>query len=198
MGLAATKTLLMLTLAAGALAPAGFGQKKTPPPRTDEQKAARPAKSNAPAAKGPDAQKGAAPRQAPNPFTPIDRWNAMNPKQRERMLSRMEPERRKQFIDKLQKFNALPKAEQQLLRERHERLSNLPPDQQQVVRRDGARFEKLPPARRQAMLDEFQKVRKMSESERNAYFATPEFRDKFYPNEQQMIANLSKVIPVRK
>ena len=88
--------------------------------------------------------------------------------------------------------------EQQLLRERHERLSNLPQEQQQVIRRDGARFEKLPPARREAMLQEFQKLRKMSETERSAYFDTPEFRDKFYPNGQRMISNLAKVLPVRK
>jgi len=202
MGLVAPKTLLVLTLIAGAMAPAAFGQKKTPPPQArsaDEPKAAKPAKGNpGPAAKGPDAPKGAVARPAPNPFTPIDRWNAMNPKQRERMLSRMEPDRRKQFVDKLQKFNALPKAEQQLLRERHERLSKLPPDQQQVVRRDMARLDKLPPGRRQAMTDEFGKLRKMSENERDAYFASSEFKDKFYPNEQQMIANLAKVLPVRK
>ena len=200
MGLVAPKTLLVLTLAAGAMAPAAFSQKKTPPPAraADEPKAARPGKGNpAPAAKGPDGPRGAA-RPAPNPFTPIDRWNAMNPKQRERMLSRMEPDRRKQFLDKLQKFNALPKAEQQLLRERHERLSKLPTDQQQVVRRDIARLDKLPPGRRQAMTDEFGKLRKMSENERNVYFASSEFKDKFYPNEQQMIANLAKVLPVRK
>ena len=48
----------------------------------------------------------------------------------------MPPERQKQFLDKVEKFNALPKEEQQLARERYERLSKLPPDQQQVVRRD--------------------------------------------------------------
>src|SRR5438094_572251 len=118
MGLVAPKTLLVLTLAAGVISPAVCGQKKNPAARpADEPKAAKQAKGNpGPGAKGPDAPKGAA-RPAPNPFTPIDRWNAMNPKQRERMLSRMEPERRKQLLDKLQKFNALPKNEQQLLRE---------------------------------------------------------------------------------
>jgi hypothetical protein len=143
-------------------------------------------------------RKDAAGRPAPNPFTAIDRWNAMNPRQRERMLSKMPPERRKQFMDKLDKFNSLPKQEQQLLRERQERLSHLPPEEQQLVRRDGARFEKLPPARRQAMLDELQKLRKMSENERSTYFSSPEFKDKFYPAEQQMISNFAKVLPVRK
>ena len=32
-----------------------------------------------------------------------------------------------------------------------------------------------------------QSLRNMSESERSAYLASPEFRDRFYPAEQQMI-----------
>lgn len=202
MRLAPTHTLLVTILAAGLLTPAAFGQKKNPAPRSpaaEEPKGPKPQRQNGPGGmKGPSGPKNGPGRPAPNPFTAIDRWNAMNPKQRERMLSRMEPERRKQFLNKLEKFNALPKDEQQLLRERHERLSHLAPEQQQLVRRDGARFEKLPPARRQAMLQEFAKLRQMSEGERSAYFASPEFRDKFYPAEQQMIANLSQVLPVRK
>ena len=201
----ASKTLLVLTLAAGGFTTAGFGgQKKNPQPARPtpaDQPAQGKSRPNAPdtgKASAPDAQRGMPARPAPNPFTAIDRWNAMNPKQRERMLERMPTDRRKQFLDKLEKFNALPKEEQQLSRERYERLSKLPPDEQQVVRRDGARFEKLPPARRQAMLQEFQKLRKMSESERATYLSSPEFRDKFYPAEQQMIGNLAKVLPVRK
>ena len=47
------------------------------------------------------------------------------------------------------------------------------------------------------MFQEFLKLRKMSESERSAYLGSPEFRDKFYPAEQQMIGNLTKVLPRR-
>src|SRR5437763_3236019 len=158
MWLAASKTLLVLTLAAGAFTPAAFSEKKTPAaPRPADEPKAKPVRPKGPppaGAKGPDAPKGGAARPAPNPYTPIDRWNAMNPKQRERMLERMDPDRRKQFLEKLQKFNSLPKEEQQLLRERLGRLSSLPPEQQQIVRRDMGRLDKLPPARRQAMLEE--------------------------------------------
>jgi hypothetical protein len=202
MSLASSKMLLVVTLA-GVLMTAAFGQKKSPAPRKGgEEKGAAAPRPNSPAHKGADAPKDAAHKDAahpaPNPLTAIDRWNAMNPKQRERMLERMDPDRRKQFVEKLNKFNSLPREEQQLRREQYERLSKLPPDQQQFVRRDMNRFEKLPPARQQAVQQEFQKLRKMSESERTAYFDTPDFKDKFYPAEQEMIQNLSKVMPTRK
>ena len=199
MRLVRSKALLILTLAAGVGVPA-FPQKKAQEPRTAKpDRQPNPKQPHAklpPGEKPPDSSKAG--RPAPNPVTPIDRWNAMNERQRDRMLSKMPPERRKQFLDKVEKFNALPKEEQQLNRERYERLSNLPPEQQQVVRRDLSRLANLPPARRQAMNQEFQKLRNMSETERNAYLSSPEFRDKFYPAEQQMIGNLTSVLPSRK
>jgi len=191
----------MLGLSAAVWTSAVYGQKKTSAPREAPvaPPRAKPQRGNAPgAAKAGPASKGVAGRPVSNPITAVDRWNAMNPKQRERLMAKMPPERQKQFLDKVEKFNALPKEEQQLARERYERLSHLPPDQQQVVRRDIARLGKLPPARRQAMNQEFLKLRQMSESERSAYLASPEFRDKFYPAEQQMIGNLTQVLATQK
>jgi hypothetical protein len=195
-----SKTLVVLSLAAAVTGTAAFGQKnkQTHQPAPEKSAAAKMRSGPSRGPKGLEKGREGAARPAANPLTPIDRWNAMNPRQRERMLEKMNPERRKQFVQKLEKFNALPKEEQQLMRERYERLSKLPPEQQQIVRRDSARFEKLPPARRQAMLQEFQKLRKMSESERSAYLASPEFRDQFYPAEQQMIEHLTQVLPARK
>jgi hypothetical protein len=197
----ASKTLLALALSAVMTTSGVYGQKKTSAPRgasAAQQPTAKAARGTRPGG----AKVGSVPndgqgRPAANPITAVDRWNAMNPKQRERLLSKMPPERQKQFLDKVEKFNALPKEDQQLARERYERLSSLPLEQQQVVRRDIARLNNLPPARRQAMNQEFMKLRKMSESERSAYLTSPEFRDKFYPVEQQMIGNLTKVLATR-
>ena len=190
----------MLGLSAVVWTPDVSAQKKTSAPREAPaaQSGAKAPRANAPGGQkgGPTSKEGPA-RPAPNPYTAVDRWNAMNPKQREGMLAKLPPERQKQFLDKVEKFNALPKEEQQLARERYERLSNLPPGQQQIVRRDIARLNNLPPARRQAMSQEFFKLRKMSESERSAYLASPDFRDKFHPAEQEMIENLSKVLATR-
>jgi len=191
----------MLGLSAAVWTSPAYGQKKSSAPREapGAPPRAKPERGNASvAAKAGPGSKGVPSRPVSNPITAVDRWNAMNPKQRERLMAKMPPERQKRFLDKVEKFNMLPKEEQQLARERYERLSNLPTDQQQVVRRDIARLNNLPPARRQAMNQEFLKLRQMSESERGAYLASPEFRDKFYPAEQQMIGSLTKVLATRK
>jgi hypothetical protein len=196
MPLDASKTLLAVMVAAIATAPAAFGDKKNATQRAVRVEPARTNVAVIADSKAKSASKGA--RTAPNPITPIDRWNAMNPQQRERMLERMDPDRRKQFLEKLDRFNALPKEEQQLTRERYQRLSQLSPEQQQVVRRDMKRLDKLPPERREAMFQEFVKLRSMSASDRSAYLASPEFRDRFRPAEQQMIGNLTTLLPAGK
>jgi hypothetical protein len=57
------------------------------------------------------------------------------------------------------------------------------------------RLDKLPPDRREAMFQEFVKLRGLSANERSAYLASPEFRDRFRPAEQQMIGNLTTLLP---
>ena len=200
-----SKTLLAVALAVGLSAAGAFAQKKEKAPRAMAPPPGA-GRANPPAAKGggpngpngPRAGQGPAMRPAVNPYNVVDRWNAMNPKQREKLLSKMPPERQKQFLDKVDKFNALPRQEQQMLRERYDRLIKLPPEDQKVVLRDIRRFNNLPPGRQQAMNQEFQKMRQMSESERSAYLDSAEFKDKFYPAEQQMIGNLAKVLATRK
>jgi len=189
-----SKPVLVVALALS-LAPAGLWAQK-------KEKGARPITPPAsvrPRAKMADGPKGPGGGARPplNPYNVVDRWNAMNPRQRERLLAKMPPERQKQLLDKVEKFNALPKQEQQMARERYDRLRKLPQEEQQVVLRDIRRFNNLPPGRQQAMNQEFLKLRQMSESERAEYLASSEFKDKFYPNEQQMIGNLSKVIATR-
>src|ERR1044072_2134684 len=117
MRLSASKTLLVLTLTAGIYSPAAFGEKKPAPeakgmkgPRQKGPEGVRPKgagggrpKGPDGARKGPDGPQGGMNRPAANPITPIDRWNAMNPRQRERMLSQMPPERKQQFMDTVEK-----------------------------------------------------------------------------------------------
>lgn len=180
-----------------------------PAPAQRKEKSVRPAPSgggsshenlsNSPKGlKGPAGPKVDRGRPLANPYTAVDRWNAMNPKQRQKLLAKMPPDRQKQFLEKVEKFNALPKDEQQLARERYDRLSKLPAEERQTVLGDIRRLNNLPPGRRQALNGEFLKLRQMSESERATYLASSEFKEKFYPTEQQIIGNLSKVLAARK
>jgi len=191
----ACKPVVALILAGGLFPLASFEQKRTTP-------APAPARVAAPPAVRPNAPAPAPPRPVPgpvaNPITSIDRWNAMTAQQRQRLLSKMPPERQKQFLEKVQKFNSLPKKEQQRSREMYERLSKLPPEQQQVVLRDIRRLDNLPPARKQALNEEIAKLRKMPDAQRSDYLASDEFRNKYYPAEQQMVGNLTKLLPPRK
>src|SRR6478735_465363 len=120
MRLAVSKTLITIALSAAVWTPAICGQKKNPAPHEPapaQTPAAKPPRANAPGG-GKGGEMPAA-RPVPNPYNAVDHWNSINPKQRERLLSRMPPEKRQQFLEKIQKFNSLPKEEQQLARERY-------------------------------------------------------------------------------
>ena len=49
----------------------------------------------------------------PSKRTPLERWMQLSPEQRERALKELPPERRKVFQERMDRFNRLPKEEQE-------------------------------------------------------------------------------------
>ena len=122
---------------------------------------------------------------------PLDRWNQMQPQQRERALAKLPPERQRLIRDRLERFNSLPKAEQDRLRSRFEVFSQLPPEQQDLVRRDMQAFNRLPPDRRPLVRREIAQLRRLPEPGRRARIASEEFHARYTPEEQQILSDLS-------
>ncbi len=133
--------------------------------------------------------------QRPRPaMMPVDRWNAMPPEQRERALSKLPPERQEKVRNQIARFNSLPEAEQQRLRQRYQRLMAMPPEQQDVIRRQLAKFNGMPQERRQALAREMRKMRDMSPEERRGRFESEDFHERYSPDEQQTIQDLSEYL----
>ncbi len=138
------------------------------------------------------------PKGAPklgNPGNVAQRLLQMSPEERERVLATFPPERQAQIRQRLERLDSLPKQQQDRVIERYQSFSNLPPEKQNLVRRQIQAFNALPDNRRQIVGAAFQRLRRMPEAERQARLASPAFKGRFSPEEQQIIADLSANMP---
>lgn len=129
---------------------------------------------------------------------PLDRWNQMSPEERQRELKKLPPERQKQIQERVDEFNHLPQEEQQRLRERYARFSQLSPERQDIVRRQIRRFNELDAERRRIVGQELTHLRGVPEADRRARINSEDFRTRFSLSEQQLIEDLSQILPTPK
>ena len=135
-----------------------------------------------------------APRLA-NPTTVVQQLMRMTPEERERALEKLPPQRQALIRERLEKFDSLPKAEQERRLRLGEIFANLPPERQDLVRHQIQAFNQLPDDRRRLVGAAFQRLRRLPEGQRRGLLASERFRNRFSPAEQQMIADLSENLP---
>lgn len=148
----------------------------------------------------PRAPQGAGPRsgRAPklgNPANVVRRLMQMTPEERERFLERLPPERQAEIRQRLQQFQSLPPEEQERRLQLSQMFESLPPATRQLVRRQIQAFNQLPPERRRMVGAAFQRLRRLPPEERQARMESPQFRNRFTLEEQQMLADLSAHLP---
>ena len=131
----------------------------------------------------------------PGPRTPIDEFETMPPAQRQRALDRLPPEQRQKLQERLDRFNRLPAEQQQALKNLYNKLHELPPQRQDAVRKSITKFSQESPQRQQAIREELRNMAAMSPEERQSYVSNPEFRSKFNKKEQEIVRDLSDVLP---
>jgi Protein of unknown function (DUF3106) len=138
--------------------------------------------------------------RSPNPTgrgtpTPIEEFETMPPEQRQKALNRLPPEERQKLQERLDRFNQLPPERQQALKNLYNRLHELPPDRQNAVRQSINKFSQMPQARQQAIRGELTNMANMSQRERKTHVSTPEFRQNFTKKEQEVVRDMSEVLP---
>ena len=127
--------------------------------------------------------------------TPIEEFETMSPEQRQKALNRLPPEQRQKLQERLDRFNQLPPERQQALKNLYNRLHELPPERQNAVRQSINKFAQIAPERQQAIRGELTNMANMPPEERRTYVSTPEFRQKFNKKEQEIVRDMSEVLP---
>jgi hypothetical protein len=125
----------------------------------------------------------------------IDRWNRMSPAERERQLAKLPPDRARMIRQRILRYNQMNPEEQQALRERYQTFSQLPPDKQEIIRERLREFRTLPRLRRPVVHGEVEQLRLMPEAQRQTRMNSDEFRNRYSPQEQQIIRDLSTYLP---
>ena len=185
-----------------------LGQKKpnsvpaAPPPAPPRQASQSQAKQEKPRPKAGKAN----PNKSPGQFlrlpgdTAIDRWNQMPPEQREKALQQLPPARQQAVRERIQQFNRhfgnMAPQQQMRLRNMYEHFSKLPPDRQNLVRRELRQLQNIPDARRKVVGQELEVLRRMPDPDRRSRMNGEEFRNRYSPGEQQMLADLSESLPM--
>lgn len=147
-------------------------------------------------AQGPPRHKGP-PRRPPLGPSAIERYNSMTPSQRERVLERLPPDRRREFEGRVERYNSLSPEEKERLQDSYDRFRQLPPDRRDEARRVFGRFRQLPEERQGLIQAEIQGLGKMTPEARQDYVDSPEFREKFSPEERRIIRDLGRAFAPR-
>lgn len=127
--------------------------------------------------------------------TPIQEFERLSPEQQQKALNRLPPEQRQRLQERLQRFNQLPPERQRALTNLYNRLHQLPPERQDAVRNSINNFSKQTPERQQAIREELRSEAGMSPEQRQAQFSSPEFRKRFSRKEQEIVRDMSEVLP---
>jgi hypothetical protein len=131
----------------------------------------------------------------PSNLTMLDRLEAMSPEQRQRLLENLPPERRMRIEERLRKYESLTPEQRQRLREPVERFRQLPPERQQAVRQLFQRFSQLPEDRRRAVRRGVWELQMLGPARRAIRIERPWFKNRYSPDELQMIRDLLEVAP---
>lgn len=119
----------------------------------------------------------------------------MNRADRDKALAGLPAERRERIEQRLQNFDSLPPAQKTRVVLGLGKLENLPPQRQNQVRKSMRDFQDLPEDRKTVVSQEMERMKPMSDEDRRAHMNGEEFRNRYSPAEQQMMSNMSTVLP---
>jgi Protein of unknown function (DUF3106) len=115
----------------------------------------------------------------------------MSPNQRERALRNLPPERQDKIRQQLNRYDQAPPEQKARL----ERLWSLPPARQQEIRESMRELRDMPLERRRPINQQIRRLQTMTPAEREGYFNSSEFRNRFTPHEQDVMRDLSDILP---
>jgi len=129
------------------------------------------------------------------------RLRDLPPKEQERVLKNdrrfqsLPPERQQKIRENLQHWNQLSPEQKDQIRKREEIYSQLTPEQRQNVREMSAEWRDLRPAERMRVRMALRRMRSMMPEERQKFLASPQFQERFSPEEQKIVRGLGALFP---
>lgn len=129
-----------------------------------------------------------------NPASPAARLYRASPEERDRALEKLPTPMQDSIRRQLEVFDKMPKDQQQVWIHRAERFAALTPEQKAQVISQLQALGKLPQERRREVGIELRRLQVLPEDDRQKRLASDDFKSRFSPEEQKVIADLSEVM----
>ena len=137
-------------------------------------------------------RKGRAPDVPPHLV--MERLSRMTPGERDRLFSKLPPERRSLLEDRLGKYSRMPHEAKQRLRDEYNSFQQLPADKQEEVRKLYKQFSELPEDRRPALRRELVRLRNIPAKRRTKRMASNKFLAEYSDTERTLLASLVDIL----
>lgn len=115
--------------------------------------------------------------------------------QNDRRFQRLPPERQQKIRENLQRWNQLSPEQKAKLRQRERILAQLTPEQRQHVREMSRQWREMSPAERRNVRIALRLMRNMTPNQRQKFLDSPQFRNHFSPEEQNILRGLGSLFP---
>jgi replication fork clamp-binding protein CrfC len=174
--------LLVLAVAVGICSDQNKAEKPPPPPKAQPRGGA---------------PKGGQPKMGPritNPASQAARLYQLSPEEREQALEKLPAQQQQAIRQQLKYFDSLPKDQQEMMVKRAERLAALSPQERREFQQAFQALNHLPPERRQMVAQALRRLQLLPEAERVIRLNSPAFKNRFTPDELNMIDKLSEVV----
>jgi len=129
-----------------------------------------------------------------NPANPVARLYRASPEERERALEKLPAKMQEQFRTRLKWFDNLPPNQQRLVLNRTDRFAALPAERQTAIKEQFTALNKLPQERKTAIVRALRSLEVMPDEQRSRLLGSDDFKSRFSPEEQKIIADLSEVM----
>jgi hypothetical protein len=129
-----------------------------------------------------------------NPGDPVARLYRASPEDRERALEKLPFRMQQQFRNRLERFDAMPKPQQQVLIRRAERYASLSVEQKAAFMAHMGALRTLPPDRQREIGLAIRRMQPLSEEERQTLVTGDAFKSRFSPDEQKIVTGLVEVM----
>jgi hypothetical protein len=129
-----------------------------------------------------------------NPGDPVASLYRASPEDRERALEKLPFRMQQQFRNRLDRFDAMPKPQQQVLIRRAERYASLSPEQKTTFMSYMDALRKLPQDRQREIGLAIRRMQPLAEDERQRLVAADAFKSRFSAEEQKIVTGLAEVM----
>ena len=140
----------------------------------------------------------AQPRKGRGPDVPphlvMERLSRMTPGERDRLFSKLPPDRRSLLEERLGKYSRMPSEAKERLRDEYNSFQQLPTDKQEEVRKLYKQFSELPEDRRPALRRELVRLRNMPDDRRTKRMASKRFLGDYSDAERTLLTSLVDIL----